>query len=528
MTHKTEILLSAQKIYGNSENAMLVRDGIIAAIGDYKELKKNAQAEVSERAYPGCWIYPGMVESHGHLEEMGRVQNMLNFTSCTGPEQVYFLAQRRAKHTESEKWILGRGWDQNLWENPVFPDGKALSEQVPQNPVYFIRRDGHAAWVNEKALQLAGITAQTSNPIGGEIIRDIKGNPTGVLIDRAMELVLEKIPPATSQDLAGWMELGMTEALSRGVTSFHDAYMKGENLAILQQQKLNSELKLRVYCLLAGDRSELVKEWYQRGPQIDPWLTVRGIKLFADGALGSCGAHMFEPFSNDDSNMGLELCSEQEIYEQTLAALKAGFQVGTHAIGDKANHLTLNGYERALKEVPKGDYRLRVEHAQFLAQKDVQRFNELNVIASMQATHCTSDMFVADKLLGVERAKEIGYLWKSLLLSGAEIAGGSDAPIESVNPFWGSYAALTRQDHKGHPEGGWNAHQCLSFDEVISTYTWGGAFASFEENHKGALRPNMYADFIVLDRDPAECSPQELLQLKVLATYVGGKRIFEN
>ncbi|HET9839394.1 MAG TPA: amidohydrolase, partial [Candidatus Angelobacter sp.] len=429
------------------------------------------------------------------------------------------------------EWILGWGWDEGKWA-AHYPDNEALSRASPRNPVYLVGLHSFAAWANKMALERAGITAATKDPENGKIVRDEKTlQPTGILLNRAQELVEGRLPPVTLEDTKKAIALAAGECVRNGLTSVHEARVSSLMVRAYRELLREGRLPVRVYVMLDGADKALVNEWLERGPEVDPHrrLTIRAFKLFADGALGSRGAALLAPYSDAPQTRGLVTTSQAEIYDLTRRSLARGFQVCTHAIGDAANRFTLDAYEQALHDVPSAqDARLRIEHAQVLAPEDIPRFARLHVVPSMQPVHCTSDMGWAEKRVGPQRILG-AYAWRSLLKTGVHLPLSSDFPGETLNPFYGIYAAITRQDPDGNPPGGWHAEQRLILDEALRGYTREAAYAGFEEQEEGSLAPGKLADLIVIDRDITRLGskPKELLSTRVLKTFIGGKLVYQ-
>lgn len=505
------------------------------AVGNGKIVAVGANEEVL-RAYPdaavtdllGKTVMPGIVESHVHLLSLGESFIELNVVGIETPDEVVQMVKERAARAGAGEWITGWGWDEGAWARN-YPTNEKLSQAAPDNPVWLRGLHGFAGWANAKALQIAGITAETPNPKNGEIIKDPKdGKPTGILKNDAQALLTRHIPPMSPAQMQKAFKLALDECLKYGLTTVHDANVTRPMLQALRSLAEKHQLSARVYVMLDATDKELIEPFLQHGPEIDPdhWLTVRCIKIFADGALGSRGAALFEPYSDAPETHGQLTTSQDEIYRLTVRALKSGMQVAVHAIGDRANRVTLDAYEAALKNAPEvTDHRLRIEHAQIVALPDIPRFAVHRIIASMQPPHCTSDMPWAENRVGAERIKG-AYAWRSFLNARVCVPLNSDFPGETPNPFWGMYAAETRQSPDGKPEGGWHPEQCLTRKEVLRAYTVDAAFAGFEEGIKGRIADGMLADFIVLSADVRRIQPKALLTLHVEQTYVDGHLVY--
>ena len=426
----------------------------------------------------------------------------------------------------SARWILGRGWNQVIWPVQEFPTAAHIDAVVSDRPVWLRRVDGHAGWANSAALKIAGIEGDTPDPVGGKIIRDGNGHATGVLVDRAMTLVGSHVPEIDKDETQSAISAAVRALLAEGVTGVHDAGIDLMNAEDYLSMADDNQLDLRIYAMIggAGDVLDAI------GKPIKGYgndrLEIASVKLVADGALGSRGAAMIEPYSDDVENRGLPFWTQEELDNQVVKANEMGFQVGIHAIGDFGNQLALNSFEKAQDGKP-SPLRNRIEHAQIIAMNDIPRFAELGVIASIQSTHATSDKNMAEDRVGAERIQG-GYAWRRLLDSGAILANGSDFPVELSNPFHGLYAAVTRQGRDGEPDGGWYADQALTRAEALHSFTLAAAYAANQEAILGSLEPGKWADFIVIDRDYFEVPSSEIDDIQVLQTWVGGQVMYES
>jgi predicted amidohydrolase YtcJ len=433
----------------------------------------------------------------------------------------------RAKQVPAGTWIVGRGWDQNDWGDTRFPTHEALSRAVPNNPVVLERVDGHAVLVNAKAMQLASVTKETQDPSGGRLERDSTGTPTGVFVDNAGAIIDRVVPPASPAEQRARALAAIDEMHRWGLTGIHDAGEPRAAIELFESLAKEGKLDLRTYVMVADDSAALAY-YFARGPQsalYDGRLWIRSVKLYADGALGSRGAAMLEPYSDDPHNRGLLVSSPEHLESVAEQALRHGFQVCVHAIGDRGNRVVLDAYEQALKAVPVADHRFRVEHAQVVNYDDVPRFAALDVIPSMQAVHQTSDMYWAGARLGAGR--ELGaYAWRSFLATGVIVPNGSDFPVEGVNPLRSFHAAISRQDERGWPPGGWHPEQKMTREEALKSMTIWPAFASFMEKDAGSLTAGKYADFVILDRDIMTVAPDEVLGTSVVSTWIAGKAVY--
>lgn len=474
----------------------------------------------------GAMIIPGLVDAHAHLSGLGESLENVDLVGTTSYSQVIQRLQDMAATLPEGEWVRGRGWDQNDWDEQSFPTRAELDRAVPSHPVAVTRIDGHALLVNSRALELAGVDTSTPDPEGGSIIRDDEGETTGVFVDNAMGLINRVIPPGSRDDHKRQLERAVQMAASVGLTEVHDAGVSQETIDILLELAKAGRLPIRVYAMLS-DVAVLLSAWYERGPLVateDDRLTVRAIKLYADGALGSRGAALHEPYSDATDQSGLLVTAPEHIEAVAKAAREHGFQVGTHAIGDRGSTIVIEAYENA---GAKPEDRFRIEHLQVVRLEDLDRIGDMGVIASMQPTHATSDMPWAERRLGAARL-ERGYVWRSVLDTGIPLAFGSDFPVEDVNPFLGLYAAVTRQDLDGHPPGGWTPTERVSIREAIHGFTSGAAYAAFAEDRRGRIAPGMQADLIVIDRNLLEIAPDEIPETEVLFTVSGGEIVYEN
>ncbi len=526
-----QIIINA-KVYTADVNrpvaeAVAVRGGRIVFVGSTRGALALAGPRTERVDLAGRTVIPGMVDAHAHLLGLGQALRTVNLVGTRSYDEVIARVAERAKTARPGEWIRGRGWDQNDWADTRFPTHQALSRAVPNNPVYLTRVDGHAALVNAKALELAQVTAATPDPTGGRFIRDSAGNPTGVLVDGAQGVVGRVIPAASRTELREQTLAAIAEANRWGLTGIHDAGVDAEGIAVYEDLAREGKYDLRNYVMIRSNDSTL-DAFMKRGRQIglyDGRLWIRSIKLVADGALGSRGAALLEPYSDDPGNTGLITTTPERIKSVAVRALKAGFQVNVHAIGDRANRIVLDQFEAAFKEVPVADHRFRIEHAQILRYQDIPRFAELDVIPSMQGSHQTSDMYWVPNRLGWARSQG-AYPWRSLLNSGVVIPNGSDFPVEAVNPLISFHSFFTRQDADNFPPGGWFPEQRTTRQEALWSITLWPAYAAFMENESGTLTAGKYADFVVLDQDIMTVAPEEVLKTGVVMTVLGGRVVY--
>jgi len=529
---QADLVVTNAHIYTSDVNrpvaeALAVRGGRIAFVGSNRGALALAGSRTERLDLSGKTVITGMVDAHAHLLGLGEALRTVDLVGTRSYDEVIARVVERAKTARPGEWIRGRGWDQNDWADTRFPTHAALSRAVPNNPVYLTRVDGHAALVNARALELAQVTAATPDPTGGRFIRDSANNPTGVLVDAAQGIVGRVIPASSRAELREQTLAAIAEANRWGLTGIHDAGVAPEGIAVYEELAKEGRYSLRNYVMVRSSDSVL-DAFMQRGPQkalYDGRLWIRAIKLVADGALGSRGAALLEPYSDDPGNTGLITTPPERIRSVAVRALKAGFQVNVHAIGDRANRIVLDQFEAALREVPTADHRFRIEHAQILRYQDIPRFAELDVIPSMQGSHQTSDMYWVPNRLGWARAQG-AYAWRSLLNTGVVIPNGSDFPVEAVNPLISFHSFFTRQDADNFPPGGWMPEQRTTREEALLSITLWPAYAAFMENESGSLTIGKYADFVVLDRDIMTIAPEEVLRTRVLMTVLGGKAVY--
>jgi hypothetical protein len=501
-------------------------DGKILALGEREDLAKR-YPDASALDAKGATVVPGLIDAHGHLLRLGLMLLRADLIGALSKAQVIERLQTYAKTLPKDAWLLGRGWDQNLWPEKSFPTAADLDRAFPDRPVWLERVDGHAGWANSAALAKARRDLEGEwQPDGGRIHRG-GGRPTGVFVDNAMALIDDVVPPVGAALTERALKLAFSAAVSHGLTGVHDPGMLLDEFELLQRMAADGALPLRVYAMAEGDGPAL-DYLCRKGPVVDPSgrLSLRAVKLYIDGALGSRGAALLADYSDEPGNRGLLLTAEKDFERIVSKARGCKVQVATHAIGDRGNRIVLDTYERVLGAAAKSDHRWRIEHAQVISLADIGRFAPLGVIASMQPTHATSDMPWAQARIGAERIAG-AYAWRALRDAGARLALGSDFPVESVDPRLGLYAAVTRSDGAGKPPGGWRAEQKLTAYEALRGFTLDAAFAGFAEHEVGSLEAGKRADFVRLDEDPLTAAPERLRQIKVLATYVDGKAVYE-
>ena len=510
-------------------SAMAVRGGRIVYVGTRAGALRYRGSDTRVLDLPGRTIIPGMIDAHAHLLGLGEFLRNVDLVGTRSYDEVIARVVERARQTPPGTWIHGRGWDQNDWPDKRFPTHEALSRAVPDHPVLLDRVDGHAVLANARAMALAGVTAATRDPEGGRIERDASGAPTGVFVDNAEGVVARVVPEPTRAESRAALLAAVREANRWGLTGVHDAGASPQEVELYEELAREGALTLRTYVMLSDD-SAAIARYFARGPQsalYDGLVWIRAVKLYADGALGSRGAAMLAPYSDDTTNRGLLVSRPEHIRAVAAAALRAGFQVATHAIGDRGNREVLDAYAAALGEVRLArSPRFRIEHAQVIAPEDIPRFAALGVIPSMQAVHQTSDMYWAEQRVGPRRIRG-AYAWRSLLRTGVVIPNGSDFPVEAVNPLLSFHSAVSRQDAENQPPGGWYPAQRMTRLEALKSMSAWAAWAGFQERELGTLTVGKRADFVVLDQDIMTVPASRILATQVLATWLGGRAVYE-
>lgn len=511
-------------------DALVVGGGKIERVLDRTELGQLVAAGATVRQLPGALAVPGLVDAHGHLTSFALTTRKAELTGAPTLEETLERVKAFADAHPDDPWVLGRGWDQNDWPGRAWPDAERLEQALAGRPAALTRIDGHAIWVNRTALAAAGIDAATPDPPGGKIHRDAAGRPTGILIDRAEELVLGVIPAPSSRVVSEALAEAAPKLLAMGLTGVHDmdtdAAGYGGGWKEIRALAASGKFPLRVNAYASTD-SALFRELLERGPQTDGRLRAIGIKLYLDGALGSRGARLLAPYSDDPENSGLWLTEPTEVAALVRQAREAGLGTAIHAIGDAANRVALEIYEEAARGgPPRGtSARPRIEHVQVIDAVDVPRFKELDVIASMQPTHATSDMPWAEDRLGSARIAG-AYVWRTLLDAGAALAFGSDFPIESPDPRLGLHAAVTRQDLDAMPPGGWRPEERLSLEQALAAFSAGAAWAAGQEAELGRLAPGYWADLTVFDENLLDLPVDELPSAGIAATVIAGDTVY--
>lgn len=510
----------------------------IEALGSTDEIKRLTGPNTHVIDLKGQLAIPGFIDSHAHLTNVGGAQLELNLMNVDSWDKIVAMVAEAVDHAKPGEWIYGRGWHQEKWTSRPepnvegFPTHASLDKVSPNNPVVLVHASGHAAFVNAKAMEASGIKRSSESPSGGEILRDKDGDATGLLRERAQGLIREPAPTPEERDARTrkQIELAAHESLSKGITTFEDAGSPLTTVDVMKKMADEGTLGIRLWVMLRGSNAVIgpALARYKMIDYANGHLTVRAIKRYMDGALGSHGAWLLQPYSDKPDSTGLEsdpITGADGIDETAKLAMANGYQLCIHAIGDRANREVLDIYERAFKANPdKRDLRWRVEHAQHLSAQDIPRFGRMGVIASMQGIHCTSDAPYVLERLGAERAKEGAYVWQKLMKSGAVVANGTDAPVEDVDPIPNYYASVSRKTKTGmvfYPD------QRMSRMEALKTMTINGAYAAFEEGNRGSLKPGKYADVTVLSKDILTIPEDEIPTAKVVYTVVGGKVLYQ-
>lgn len=473
----------------------------------------------------GKTLIPGLIDAHGHVLNYGLSLLRVDLVGTTTEAEAAARVADFYNANPELEWIQGRGWNQVLWDSNSFPNAASLDALISDKPIWLSRVDGHAGWANTAAMELAGISRQTEDPNGGQIIRDENGDATGVFIDNAMALIRSNIPPLTLEETKYALSTSMSSLATFGLTSVHDAGAGSGTIAAFKQLANEHAMPIRVNVMISsGDESYELLLANGHYKSADDTLTINSVKIAADGALGSRGAALIDDYSDFPGHKGLLLLDQERLEYLMRAAMNSGFQVNTHAIGDAANMIVLDTYEQLIRESNTRGLRHRVEHAQVLRYEDIVRFAELGVIPSMQSTHATSDKNMAQDRLGEVRI-EGAYAWRKLMDASARIANGSDFPVESPNPFFGLHAAITRQDKDNQPDGGWFPEESMTTEEAFASFTVDAAYAGHQESLLGSLESGKKADFIILDQDIFTISPSEIWKTQVLETWVEGAKV---
>lgn len=540
-----DLVILGGKIYTMNDRepvveAVAVRDRKIIFAGPEQEARSYVADKTRMIDLEGKVMTPGFIEGHGHIMGVGYNELELDLIAAKSYEELVETVKEAVAKAEPGQWIIGGGWHQDKWDRRPsrvvkgFQTHHLLSEISPDNPVFLRHASGHAALANAKAMELAGVNQLTTEKgknlsgDGGEIIRDEHGNPTGIFNERAMDIIAAHIPDNSTATDAQALKLALDACVRNGITGFHDAGASQQSIDLFKDFKKKGQLNVRLYVMLDG--AGLARKWFASGPEMDKdhVLTIRSIKLSCDGALGSRGAWLLEPYSDRPDFYGMPTIAMDTVLAISRDALKHGFQVCSHAIGDRANREILDRYEIALKENPRiRDHRFRIEHAQHLHPGDIPRFAALGVIPAMQAIHMSSDRPWAIDRLGEKRIKEGAYMWKSLLQTGAKIVNGTDAPVEPLNPIPSFYASVSRKTLKGTPGGGYEPAEKMTREQALRSYTLDAAYGAFQDDVLGSVEEGKYADFTVFSKDIMTVAEDEILAAEVMMTIIGGRVVFE-
>ena len=467
----------------------------------------------------GATVIPGFVDAHFHLVNLGKQLDTLQLKSCTSPAEIAGLVLNKSKGIPETDWIIGFGWDHSRWQENEFPKENILNELHLKQPVMLTRIDGHSCWVNNVAMEMSGLNIEADPPDGGKIINSC------ILIDNAMHLISQHIPKLDAITVKKWIKHAFDIIVKRGITNIHDAWQEPVTIDVIKSLDENRELPIRVYGMLGSRYNKLIDTFFKEGMYKSDHYTIRSVKAFIDGALGSRGAALLESYTDDTNNCGLILISSEQFIDLAERCSKAGFQLCTHAIGDRGNRMVLDVYSEAIQNIK--NHRWRIEHAQMVCDEDIPRFTKNGIIPSMQPSHCTSDMLWMNDRIGKNRFHRISR-WKSFIDAGCQIPGGSDCPIEEGNPLFEYYAAITRQDQDGYPNEGWEPQECISRLNALKMFTTWAAYGEFAEHRRGKIRPGFDADLTILSDDITQCTPDKILQIEILGTMVEGKMVYTN
>ena len=538
-SQKADMIIHNGMIYTMNDlnptaEAVAVSSGKIIALGKYTDLDPLITPRTKIINLRGATMTPGIIEGHGHFYGLGLAKMQLDLSKTESYQDLVDMVSDAVKNSKPGEWILGRGWHQSKWNDDKndfvkgFQTHERLSEISPNNPVWLKHASGHAGFANQKAMDIAGVNKETEFGFGGEIIKDLSGKPTGVFNERAQGLISEKVENNLGEDSdLRAIELAVKASLENGVTSFHDAGIGRRTIEVLREAINKDILKVRIYAMLTSRDTTLLNEWYKKGPEIGTGgdlLTIRSIKINADGALGSRGAWLIDEYSDRPGHYGMPTQSMDYVYSVAKQGIKTGFQVNSHAIGDKANREILNEYEKVFNEHPELaiDHRWRIEHAQHIAPDDIPRFGRLKVIPSIQGIHMSSDRPWAINRLGQKRIEESAYVWRDLINHGAVLINGSDVPVEPIDPIASFYASTTRKTLKGLPDFGYEPKQKMTRIEALKSYTINAAYGAFEDQIKGSIEIGKYADFTVFSQNLITIPEEKILDTKVLYTIVNG------
>ena len=496
-------------IYNPSATSVIIEKGKIHSLNQINSKYRTIDLK-------GATLIPGFIDSHFHLCNLGKRLDFINLKGIKSLGAIKELVTKECNNRKSGELILGFGWDQNLWLSKEFPDSNILNEISPVHPIMFTRIDGHALWVNQKCLDIVGYRNNDGVVEGGKIINNC------ILIDNAMSITKNLNPENTLENVKRWISNATDIIVKRGICSVHDAWQDQIIIDSINQLVYEDKFPIRCYGMIDGSNIELCNNFFKNGFLNSEKYVIRSVKAFIDGALGSRGAALLEPYSDDIHNCGLILISHKEFKELARQCAHNQFQLNTHAIGDKGNKIVIDTYSEYTKDL---DRRWRIEHAQMVTSNDIDRIIENNIVPSMQPSHCTSDMKWLPDRIGAHRLHRISR-WKTLINKGAKIAGGSDCPIEDGNPLFEFYAAVTRKNHQGWPKKGFQNQESVNSIEALKMLTSWGAHAEFQDGLKGKIKPGYFADLTVLSHDITIVHPKEILDIDICATIINGEFVY--
>ena len=539
-SNKADLIIENGIIYTMDDfnpiaESVAVRSGKIIGVGSNYYIQSFIGNNTKVLDLKGATMVPGLIEGHGHFMGLGYAKMRLDLSTVSSYDELVDMVSGAVAEANPGEWILGRGWHQSKWEPVPIPLVKGfqthdkLSAISPNNPVWLTHASGHAAFGNAKAMELAGVTSETEFGFGGEIIKDLRGNPTGVFNERAQGLVSQYVETESEDNSSQRaLELAVQACLENGITSFQDAGSGSNSINAYREGLSSNSLRVRLYVMLTSRDPDLLKEWYKKGPEIgtgNDYLTIRSIKLNTDGALGSRGAWLLDSYTDRPGHFGMATQSMDYVYEVSRDGLAHGFQVNSHAIGDRANREVLDQYEKVFNENPKlaENHRWRIEHAQHIDPADIPRFGLMGVIPAIQGIHMASDRPWAIDRLGRQRIIESAYVWRDLIDSGAILINGTDVPVEPIDPIASIYASTARKTLKGKPEGGYEPNQKMTRLEALKSYTINAAYGAFEEDIKGSIEIGKYADFTVLSQNIITVPEDQILNTKVRYTIINGQ-----
>ena len=467
----------------------------------------------------GATVIPGFVDAHFHLINLGKQLDTLQLKNCGSSSEIANLVLDKSRSLTSTDWIIGFGWDHSRWQENKFPNSNILNDLSLIQPVMLTRIDGHSCWVNNVALEMSGLNIEADPPEGGKIINNC------ILIDNAMKPVTQLIPKSDTSTVEKWIKLALDIIVKRGITNIHDAWQEPVTIDVIKKLEEKNKLPIRCFGMLGSSYNKLLDTFFKDGIYQSSRYTIRSVKAFIDGALGSRGAALLQTYSDDANNCGLILIPIEKFNKLAIRCREAGFQLCTHAIGDRGNQMVLDVYTKTIQNVK--NHRWRIEHAQMVCNEDIPRFAKTGIIPSMQPSHCTSDMRWMDDRIGKNRFHRISR-WKSFIDAGCQIPGGSDCPIEEGNPLFEYYAAITRKNHQGYPENGWESKECINRLDALRMFTTWAAYGEFAEHRRGKIRPGFDADLTILSENIVKCPLDKILQIEILGTMVGGEMVYTN